>query len=266
PQQHVAAIAIVETAERDKTPVGSYLTQEVRGQHAVVAEIVDLVCAIAGVAQDHVRADAGRWVRVQPTEDKIILRKAALEYVCERNRVAAAEVDDGIPAHLRRQREHLREAGDPDEGRDVNLVDGVRPGEEADERIRSAARPKDVGVISGTADEPIIAWPAVEDIVAATAQQHVIATAAFQYVVVSHRISGGVAIEKIRAVGAEDRIIAGATKDHDLIDYRIDRRHCCDGDFRVEVDVGGQAAEIELLIRIFVVVGGKTHVSEIDSD
>ena len=51
--------------EGDKSPIGSNLTQPVRGQDAVVAEVVDLVLAGAGLAQDHVGADAGRRVRVQ---------------------------------------------------------------------------------------------------------------------------------------------------------------------------------------------------------
>src|SRR5204862_5484716 len=45
-QQHVAGIAIVETAESDKTPIGSNLAQPVCGQDAVVAEVVNLVLPV----------------------------------------------------------------------------------------------------------------------------------------------------------------------------------------------------------------------------
>src|SRR6516165_12337925 len=58
-------MAIVETAESDKARSGSNLSQPVRGQDAVVAEVVDLVLAVAAVAQNHVGADGGRRGRVQ---------------------------------------------------------------------------------------------------------------------------------------------------------------------------------------------------------
>src|SRR5262249_26517723 len=58
-QQHVAGIAIEEAAQRNESPIGSNLAQWEGAQDRVIADIVNLVVAVAA-AQDHVGRGAER--------------------------------------------------------------------------------------------------------------------------------------------------------------------------------------------------------------
>ena len=63
-QEHVAAVARLERAERTKRPGCSYVTEFVGSQDRIAADVVNLVSPNARVAHDHERGGAGgqRWV------------------------------------------------------------------------------------------------------------------------------------------------------------------------------------------------------------
>jgi hypothetical protein len=65
-QQHVAAVAVEEVAEAGKLPIGPHLSQRIRGQNRIIADVIDLVKAAGRrIVQNHVRAGGvgGRSVR-----------------------------------------------------------------------------------------------------------------------------------------------------------------------------------------------------------
>jgi hypothetical protein len=106
-QQHVARVAIVEAAERDKGPIGPDLGQGIGGEDRVVADVVDLIEAACALAQDHVGRGAGRRRRVRsrnskeavgavaPHEDAAVVDAGYQQRVVQRD-VSARAVEEAV--------------------------------------------------------------------------------------------------------------------------------------------------------------------------
>src|ERR1700752_510395 len=114
-------------------------------------------------------------------QDEVVGGKTAARDIAERQRVAAAEIDDRVAADLRRARKHIHERADAWKcSKDLVLAPGAR--REAENRVRAIARQVDEAIVAGPSIEEIHSGPAIEAVGARASEQPVVARAASQRV------------------------------------------------------------------------------------